>query len=309
MYDIKKMYEKKEYDKIIDFYELNFNNGFNDFEENYYLGLSLLELGYIIEAKELLEKAREQKTSYKKLNRYLGILEYILGNYRKSKFYFEIKTDNIEENLLKEDWLILTGFCEINSPIEIKETENIIYRFMDIIDDKNMMKFIDSYEFFYKRIYNLFPIKLNKKIDVYIYKKQSDSLGNMLCYANPPMAMIHTNYKMIGGHEIAHIFLPYIHDEMLITKFIDEGFAMYFDKIEVETFEEVKQIINKGEINILDYWEDKIQCSQKEFHLVSGAFISYLIECYGLDKLSLFLKSQSIDNLFKVYGNNIELNF
>lgn len=225
-FKIEQMYKNHQYQNIIDIY--NANSKSTDQYLNLYAGLVFTKMGYASEALQCLLKidCNKFKNHSGRIYRYMGLSNYMINNYEMAKSYFEKgeKQDDKESGLWRR--LLFPSFYEV------RETEKIIFRFVNECTSLNRMSFIMRSLKVYDEINNFLAGKYkNKKIDVYIYSQRNDSIGNTLSYANNGLKTIHINVNDMIGHELSHIMFNSLYKGMNRKRFIDEGIAMFFGEI------------------------------------------------------------------------------
>lgn len=272
--------------------------------EKYYIGLSYLEVGMPDECIEFLTPLLYDSNKFLLTSRYLGMAYYMLGKYDASYQYFKRHIENTQEQQNLNKWIKLLDYRGQYLHYDYRD---LSFHFLDELCQTSIHNFYQSYCNAYCRLQNEFNISMGKKIDVYIYSSNKDRLGNTLCYAVPSFNMIHTNYKVNGGHELAHIFLHHLHEYMVKTRFIDEGFATFFDKEQFFDPEVVKSGLKKN-IDVIFYWKNYDKFVQSEVNLVAGQFMAFCWSIYGKKRIIQFLKNQTIKNAYKTFGISFRLN-
>lgn len=171
---------------------------------------------FIHSTNKVLKQVSSEK--YKELIHYWrGMYYFSEGKYEHSKSEFR-QTDS--------KWLEY-----FFPPNEYRyEVEKFIFHFVHDISVKQRTRFIHVYQKNYDRLApRIYNGEFPKKIDVYIYTGENDSLGNKLCYADRKLLTINTTLSIKGGHELAHILLGYRYSGNKINEFLDEGLATWLD--------------------------------------------------------------------------------
>jgi len=126
-----------------------------------------------------------------------------------------------------------------------------------------------------------------------------------------------------GAHEIAHILNSHYWCFFSNEKFkmlLNEGFSFYSDEgiiFEFDYYEKAREILKDEECQVNRIITSTAGSSYGEQAYVSGAFVKYLIETYGIEKFKelwlLINKEKADEKVFEVVYNNsigkLESNF
>ena len=227
-------------------------------------------------------------------------------------FYFEGKADlaqDMAQNLSK-----LIG-KKVDLKIvnwSIKETDNFRFYFQPNTKVSNISKFMSDREEAFMKINKVFNASLYKKIDFFVWNSNDDSqkeIKKTLGFALPEACVIHSNYNQTIGHEMTHVIIGnltgYRHSEGLI----EEGLATYFNLENENKMLIAKQSVNKAKkkIDIKElwlYWPGE-NLDNPYLYSTAAAFVGYLIEEEGIEKMLELAKKQSYVKAKVIYGDRI----
>lgn len=160
------------------------------------------------------------------------------------------------------------------------------------------------------------------KIDIFIFQdideKYLKTQVKASAHALPPYyAAYYLEANAEGTHEIAHILTSYYWCLFSNNKFgmlLNEGFSFYSDEgmiFKFDYYEKARGILEEEKYKINRILSSNAGDSYKKKAFVSGAFVKYLIENYGIEKFKeLWLvinKENANDNVFfDVYSKSID---
>ncbi len=133
------------------------------------------------------------------------------------------------------------------------------------------------------------------KIDIFILKdikeKYLKTQHKSSAHAIPPYyAAYYTTANAEGAHEITHILNSHFWGFFRNQKFamlLNEGFSFYSDEgmiFKFDFYEKAKEILKNEKYQINRIISSKTGSSYEKQALVSGAFVKFLIENYGIGK-------------------------
>lgn len=269
------------------------------------IGFGLLEMGYPEDSLKYLNSAKaiSSQKNIGKIQRYIGLANYLLGNYEKSKIAFEVGRKDDQECIMWTQLMFPTLY-------EIHEMREINFYFIDRINQVNkklfMLKTMKAFERIKRTIGRNY---CEKKIDIYIYAGRYDTLGNSLSYADNGLKMIQTSINEVNGHEIAHIMFNSIYKHMVRNRFIDEGIATFFSE-EIDFSYYLKRYCRQIPLlNVYELWngqQNDVFNGILEFYYFAGAFVGYLIYVYGIKRFIEFISDESIEHAREIFGTSID---
>lgn len=289
----------------------------NNFELKLIVGRNFTDYNQFADAIPYLEDATTSSTRWIKAwaLAFLGKCYYAIGENEKSQESFDtcIKmnaTDNATS--AAQMWKAALGFDNEYQNFESFDKTNIIFH----IHRDALLKINDVESYMQERIYafdsisGFFNVKLPTKINYYFWEsdnKAYEVLQRHLGFANPGMCVIQSHYKQSIGHELTHIITHYIGKISYKTRIINEGIAVYFDMSGRNKLNTAKDMVKQynHNVDIKSMWNDK-EMDESLFYSIAGAFIEYLITSKGKDKFCEFFTDQSLDNAYKVYGNELD---
>lgn len=301
------LYEEEDYYSLIKYinYKIINNEEISNIEYIYY-GCTLTKINKPINALASCEKVQynylEKNTP--DVFRFIGLCYYMIGDYINSKkSLIKWRDLSINEKQDAIDWIKLLNF---DDELITFDRLNLRFHFHRNLSFKLINDFIDNNLFAYSYIQNIFHSNTPKKIDIFVYLDEKDSIGNNLSYSNPPMCTIHTNLYHTNGHELVHIITYYLYDDIQKSRFIDEGIATYFDMPYNGNIEKDIKFYKGLNINIIDLWNNFERYDTSLSYKIAGLFIGYIIKKFSIKKLIEFIRNQSIENAYEVFGCNFK---
>lgn len=302
-YNLKKMYDMQQYHEIIHLF--NTVQEEKTDELKLYAGFVYTKMGMATKAIECLTSInRNQFHLYiGKIYRYLGVSNYLLSNYNTAQSSFDLGAKNNDKESALWNRLLFPHLYDI------RETENIIFRFVDEISAFDKKIFIFKNIKAFKRISEFIgEFNCYKKIDIYVYTKRQDSIGNSLSYSDNGLKVIHTYLHDVKGHEIAHILFNSIYKNMNRNRFIDEGIATFFD--DENTFIDfiMKHKSDLSDLDVIQVWNepDLVLEDTKGLYYYAGAFVGFLIKTYGKHKFIEFIQNENYENARLLFGDSLD---
>jgi len=166
------------------------------------------------------------------------------------------------------------------------------------------------------------PIDSLPKIDIFIFKnikeKYLKTQVKASAHALPPYyAAYYPKVNAEGAHEITHILDSHFWCPFSNGKFgmlLNEGFSFYTDEgiiFKFDYYTKAKEILKDKEYQVNKVISSTAGDSYEKQAFVSGAFVKYLIETYGIGKfkeLWITINQENADEkVFKgVYNKSIE---
>jgi hypothetical protein len=286
---------------------------------NLWYGESLVELGFVNEAKPFVQKAIEniEDNDGRKawaIN-YLARIAFLNQNKLKAKQLFLDCIDTDSNTRSKESakyLLVELGLDDYYSDFEVVESEHIVFHFQpnSIVPAKE--QFIESREKAFQKISEFFGVKIPKKIDFIVWNSNEDAknLGiKLLGYANPKFCLIHSLSNQTDGHEITHVITHYLSNDQIRTRFINEGIAVRFNLSNGDRLKIIKKLKEKDSTNIVvsikDAWNNTLQYPNWVYYPLAGEFVNRLLLKWGKDKLIQLLGNQTYENALLIYGEEL----
>lgn len=295
---VEELYAAKKYTSLTKYYE-----SMSDTRYDYIhllAGFSYTKIGFPQKALCAFSNVNNEikKLYNEKIKRYVGLCHYCLGEYDNSLNNFQ----SISHESEAQSWLALL----FPDSQEIRATNFMNFHFVDCFDELEKKLLIFNYlrSFHYIRDY-LGGIYLPKKIDIYIYRRNIDSLGNSLSYADTGLKSIHVHYQDYPGHEIAHILFNLKYPFVRQYAFINEGLAVYFEQ--TQTYNEFLSTHHKTIRikSIFSLWQISSRLPSEDYNL-AGAFIGYLINQYENSLFIDFIKDPSLNRAETIFPHFYE---
>lgn len=267
---------------------------------------ALLNQGMFFEAYNILKQTdyREiEESSLGMAYRYRGLASFYMNNYEEASACFEkgVEYGDLESGLWKK-----LLFIKARELITVK---NLSFHFVDELQSIEKKKLIITGMKMYANMQAFFDIDLKKIIDIYIYNKPYDALGNRLSYTDNGMKIIYLYKSDYLGHEMVHLFANSLSKSMKRNHFIDEGIATFLSS-NLNFAEYIEKFNSKfGKFDLIKVWEanaiSKDYLQRDGEYFVSGALVGFLLEEYGKDRFIEFVKNQSYENAKKIYGHEL----
>lgn len=313
-----KLYEKENYDELIEKGEEFLIKDTNQVEFNFWIGRAYYKKELLEESIPYFEKAAKHDDPHSSIKAraelYLGLAYYLKGELEISRQSFlegrKIKTYSryTESN---EYWYERLGFDDFYSNWSTYETDHFRFYFQDTTDI-NHTRFIDDCEKAYANIDTFFNSTLHKKIDYFVWASRIDAknvLKRNLSFTDSYLCYIHGGNNESEGHEIAHdISLNYKKIEKK-ERFISEGTASYFDQTNLERedyFKELLKHVKRKKVSVKDVWLNWSDFNSDFSYNLGGLFIGELIKQYGREKFLEFFTDQSYKNAKLVFGKGFD---
>jgi len=249
------------------------------------------------------------------------------GNPVNNTFSIEEKMEEIKEAFYfggktREAYEMAKALSEITgSDVKVnfdswnkRETENFVFYFQPSTKVTNIDEFVQAREQAFKKINSIFKAKLPKKIDFFVWNSNEDALkeiGRTLGFAISSSCTIHSRYEQTLGHKMTHIIVGNAGGFYRATGLINEGLATYFDQTNQDKLLIAKEALRKSKnlkISIKDLWLNWPGEMIGEFHTypLAAAFVKYLIQEEGIDKVLELAKNQTYENALNIYGGRID---
>ena len=299
---MKELYLAKNYNEILQYSYDNYVK--LDSESMYYLGLSLFELGFLTESRQILKEALytcDCEKSQPLL--YIALSSYSSGLYKESREYLR-KASECGGKYAKtaNKWQKLLCFHVTSKPlVSLCHHPNINFHFCDKVSRYSCDAFINNYSKSYEIVQNFFNTQGYKKIDVFVFKERKDILGNNLSYANPALDTIHVNIAEDCGHELTHIVsrrAPF--DKVAKSDFVQEGVAEYFGNIAWR----LSDLHTIKEIDIIDIWSNFRQYDRDFAYAIAKHFFSEILNSTSKEQFLEFFYDQTHTNAKRVFGDS-----
>ncbi len=199
-------------------------------------------------------------------------------------------------------------------------TKHFEINFMGKINNRNIYKIVMYHEFYYSRLSKYFKVKLNKKIESFVFDDNSQK-GKLFGSANadvakPWLSQIYTtkdSYSKTLEHEIAHIFSASFGKTIFkiadgLNPSLIEGVAVaaspYYDDYNIDYMASLA-FVNGFKINIINLFNGASFFGQASSlsYIYAGSFSKYLIDNYGVSKFKLFYKNTDFS---KIYNSQLK---
>lgn len=305
---------KGNFDKTIEIGKTILETEPNDFETILFLARAEDEKGNFKNAIPYLENAKKlMKDDWQKSWTFIEIAKnsYGLGKFNDAKLIYKealkIKgTKNSEKELKK--FGMLSGLDEFYKNWKINETKNIIFHFENTISDEDIDRITKTRQIAFEEINYFFCSNLPKKIDFFVWdlkKSYNPTLNTNLGFSNPVFSISHNRLNQTPGHEIAHNISFWKNNNIITTKFINEGIGVSFDQQKNDKLKTAQQIFKTNPFDIKENWKNEINRSDELLYPISGAFVDYLIN-YDKEKFLQLNENQTYENAMKIYGDKID---
>jgi tetratricopeptide (TPR) repeat protein len=241
---------------------------------------------------------------------YLGLCEYMTGDYRKAKTDLAAAVAlNATANSAQfaRNYQKLFSFDEYYNNWKMVESERFVFHFQPSAMG-NIAEFIRDREEAFATINRFFGSRVPQRIHFYVYHsdaKLRERFGKESGFAYPAYFFIHSQYFFSIGHEITHVISYYYDTPPQRRDLINEGMAVYFDLTGENKLEMARYQLKKHRIeafSLVRLWQDWKWLPNTVSYPVAGAFVKFLIEREGEAKFKRLIVDQRYENAQAVYG-------
>lgn len=295
----------------------------NEYPENSQLvlfhGRILVDLGRYAEGKTYLTKAIALDNDKTYVSAwawaYLGHACFMTSDYLNSEDALKrcLKL-NATENVNKyaNNRMFSFGFDKYFSDWKIIETEHLRFHIQTPAEIKNVENFTAQREMVFVDISQKLGVTLPKKIDFFVWDNAVEpktKFNITLGFAYPEFVCIYAQKNQTKGHEMAHVLTHYIGKVQSKTGLINEGVAVYFNQNGDNKLSVVKDLMSKNgvsQVSIKELWEHWEKGDMRFAYPLAGAFVTELVDKFGIGGLKALLADQTYENAIKLYGNKID---
>lgn len=309
--ELKKLYSKGKYDKLIEKAHLLLSDNSNDPNLNSILGRAYTESKMFDKAIPYLnasianEGASVETISLSKV--YLAKCLFTNGKKEDAvKLLKECQKNKGSRESVRyaNKYLSLFQNGIYYKSWKLIENKNIRYHVQDIDKLKNLDDYIKQSEINYDRIISFFDILPSKKVDVYIWSDRNEAyrkLNRSLACSNSDLNIVNVYMNDKKDYELSNMLCQKVVNPKFKSMLINKGLGVYFDTMDKNLFSIARKRIPKEKFSLLELWQEPTRYERNLSHPVGAAFIEFLINKGGNKKLKEFLKVQTIENAQKVY--------
>ncbi|WP_372750905.1 tetratricopeptide repeat protein [Labilibaculum sp.] len=308
---LRKLFSKGKYDQAIELGQTMLSENPSDAELNSILGRSYTNSKQFQKAIPYLENsiASESATNEIKAisNAYLAKCYFVSGEEQRAVTLLQkIKNERVskEASNYAQRYLSLFQKGIYYKAWEQIESENIRFHFQDKNTLKNPDEYMSNMERNYVRIVDWMGVKPGKKVDLFVwtdideaYRKFSRSLP----FSNSELCTVNVLVGEPREYELVHMLCKLALQPKYKTMLISEGLGMYFNQMEESSMLKARSIVPKDKFSLLELWEKPTEYERNLSYPIGAAFIEFLINKGGKNKLQEFLKDQSSKHAEEVY--------
>lgn len=124
-----------------------------------------------------------------------------------------------------------------------------------------------------------------------------------LGFSKPEYNLIHCLWGQTRGHELTHVVAHHALHPGDETRFISEGVAVAFDLTDRDAMERARQAVRDAgsEVDLIELWTDPDSPAEL-IYPVGGAWIRYLVEREGMERVKDVVREQTVEHARAVYG-------
>ena len=159
-----------------------------------------------------------------------------------------------------------------------------------------------------------------RNIDIWIFKDDNEKylktqVKTSAHCIEPYLSAYYNQDNAVGAHELGHILSQIYWGRTKTNRFellLNEGFAFYVDEhgyFDFDFYSKAKDILKDENYRICNIVQANSKGDIKDKSFVSGAFVKYLIEKYGLDKFIRLWQTIREDEsiFFNIYGRKLKV--
>lgn len=313
--ELGKLYGQGNYEKVISLGIKLLENDTNDPYLNMLVGRSYVELEQFQKAIPFLKFGTEgEAAAYIQAwsNAYLGPAYYMVGQTIQAKAALKTTiyakaTKNASMYATKTKHIVLLGLYSYFNDWTMDSTEQIIFHFQDesLLDKSN---FMERRQAALTSILKVFPVKLPKKIDFYVWEsveEAAEKFNFTLGFSRPEYLITHSRKNQSSGHELAHIISHHAVPSKVKSRFINEGLAVFMDQNNYNRLTAAQAAVREYQkkVSIEALWKDGQKYPETLLYPVAGSFTEYCYQNMPLEQFEKLVTYQSWSEVYTQLGN------
>ncbi|MUP37477.1 tetratricopeptide repeat protein [Labilibaculum euxinus] len=309
--ELKKLFSKGKYDQVIEKAYSMLQGNAVDPDLNSILGRAYTDSKQFTIAVPYLEKTIASATvssDVKEISKaYLAKCYFINGEEQRAvKLLKECQNDRKSKEAANyaDKYLNLFQTGIYYKAWEVVESENIRFHFQDKNKLENVGAFMARNDLNYKRITETLGAEPIKKVDFFVWSDRNEAFRKFnrpLGFSNSDLRIVNVLYNAPNDYELCHMLCQMAVQTKFRTMLIKEGLGMYFDQMDQNLLRIARLRVPKDKFSLLQLWEEPTKYERDLSYPVGAAFIEFLINKGGKQKLKEFLKIQTIKHAVEVY--------
>ncbi|WP_321318197.1 hypothetical protein [Labilibaculum sp.] len=311
--ELKKLFSKEKYDQVIEKAQSMLQGNSVDPDLNSILGRAYTDSRQFTIAIPYLEKTITSATvsgDVKEISKaYLAKCYFINGEEQRAvKLLKECQNDRKSKEAANyaDKYLSLFQTGIYYKAWEVVESENIRFHFQDKNKLENVGEFIARNDLNYKRIAETLDAEPIKKVDFFVWSDRNEAFRKFsrpLGFSNSDLRIVNVLYNESNDYELCHMLCQMAVQPKFKTMLIKEGLGMYFDQMDQNLLKIARLRVPKDKFSLLQLWEEPTKYERDLSYPVGAAFIEFLINKGGKQKLKEFIKIQTIKHAKEVYSD------
>lgn len=311
--ELKKLFSKGKYDQVIEKTQAMLQGNATDPDLNSILGRAFTDSKQFKKAIPYLENSIASETVSSEIK--------AVSKAYLAKCYFINSEEQRAVNLLKEcqngreskfasnyahKYLGLFQTGIYYKAWEMIETDNIRFHFQDKKKLKNAEEYMDGINLNFKRITETLNVEPTKKVDFFVWSDRNEAFRKFdrpLGFSNSDLCNVNVWQNQTRDYELCHMLCQLALQSKFKTMLIKEGLGMYFDQIDQNLLKLARLKVPKDKFSLLELWEEPTKYERDLSYPVGAAFIEFLLNKGGKNKLKDFLKIQTIKHAKEVYSD------
>jgi len=130
-----------------------------------------------------------------------------------------------------------------------------------------------------------------------------------LGFARPKLCTIHCRWDQTVGHELTHVISFQALQPVARTGLINEGLAVCFDLNGRDRLATARAAVHEAGLSELDlaaWWEDPSGADEGLLYPVAGAWLKFLLDRGGKEKLLRLATDQTLPSAREIYGEQLD---
>ncbi|WP_321306659.1 hypothetical protein [Marinifilum fragile] len=309
--ELKKLYSKGKYDQLIEKAQTLLVENDSDPVLNSILGRAYTNSKQFTKAIPYLEKSMLSESASEEIKAlskaYLAKCYFVTGEKQKAITYLkECQNDRVSKEASRYGYRYLNLFQTgvYYQTWEVVESEKIRFHFQDRQKSQNADAYMERLKVNYNRMASFYGIDSPKKVDVFVWHDRNEAfrkLDQPLGFYNSDLCIVNVWDQQEDDYELCHMLSQMVLKPKYKSMLLDKGLAVYFDTMDKNLFAIARKRVPKEEFSLLELWEDPTKYERNLSYPVGAAFIEFLLNKGGKNKLKKLLENQTIKNGREVY--------
>lgn len=309
--ELKKMYSKGRYNQLIEKAQNLLAENDSDPGLNSILGRAYTDSKQFTKAIPYLEKSMLSENASEEIKSlskaYLAKCYFVVGEKQKAvAFLKECQNGRTSKEATRyaHRYLNLFQTGVYYQAWEVVESEKIRFHFQDKQKLQNAEAYMERMNTNYNRIAKFYEVEPSKKVDVFVWHDRHEALrkfNRTIGFSNSDLCILNVWDQQEDDYELCHMMTQMVLRPKFKSILLDKGLGVYFDTLDKNLFAIARARIPKEKFSLLELWEEPTRYERNLGYPVGAAFIEFLLNKKGKDKLKEFLEIQTIKNGKEVY--------